>query len=43
MLDLSKMGLVDELPVDIYTIYYLKQMLLNDNHIIRVSPLIGDE
>jgi hypothetical protein len=41
-LDLSKRGLLDPLPSDVYTIYYLKQMLLNDNHLISLSPLIGN-
>ena len=41
-LDLAKMGLVDPLPVDAYTIMYVKQVLLNDNHLINISPLIGN-
>ena len=41
-LDLAKMGLVDPLPVDAYTIMYVKQVLLNDNHLINISPLMGN-
>ena len=40
-LDLAKMGLVDPLPIDVYTIYYIKQILLNDNHLISVHILVA--
>lgn len=41
-LDLSKMGLCDPLPTEVYMIYYLKQLLLEGNTLITVSPLIGN-
>lgn len=41
-LDLSKMGLCDPLPREVYMIYYLKQLLLEGNTLITVSPLIGN-
>lgn len=41
-LDLSKMGLCDPLPKEVYMIYYLKQLILEGNCLITVSPLIGN-
>eukprot|EP00960_Hanusia_phi_P009628 279956-Hanusia_phi.AAC.2 len=40
-IDLSKMGLQEPLPSEVYMIRHIKQMFLNDNNLISVSPLIG--
>lgn len=41
-LDMAKMGLVDPLPMQVYMVLYLKQLVLSDNNLIAVSPFIGN-